>query len=131
MWLYSRRVQAQMGLMIAAHPTRSSNLEQSIHLNNLFSCLIGKVFILSGQVLQASWQFFLFEGVEPSELKPRPNKEGKSLEEFLNESFPSDSRHKFEMRVVEAQTGNPEFMKSFEESLQVSLSVGPMQYTQE
>ena len=75
--------------------------------------------------------FFSFEGVEPSELKPRPNKEGKSLEEFLNESFPSDSRHKFEMRVVEAQTGNPEFMKSFEESLQVSLSVGPMQYTQE
>ena len=63
----------------------------------------------------------MFEGVEPSELKPRPNKEGKSLEEFLNESFPSDSRHKFEMRVVEAQTGNPEFMKSFEESLQVSL----------
>jgi hypothetical protein len=55
---------------------------------------------------------------------PPPNlkaaNEGKSLEDFLADPFPADCRHKFETRMVIAQTSDAEFTKSFEESLQVS-----------
>jgi len=57
--------------------------------------------------------------VKQPEVKPKPGNEGKSLEDFLNESFPENCKHKFETRVLLAQTGNTECMKSFEESLQV------------
>ena len=45
----------------------------------------------------------------------------KSLEDLLSEPFPESSKHKFEIRIVSAQATSEEFMKSFEESMQVSL----------
>ena len=57
--------------------------------------------------------------MQPQEVGPKSKNEGKSLEDFLNEPFPKTSAHKFETRILLAQTQNQEFMKSYDESLQV------------
>ena len=60
------------------------------------------------------------EGIAAQTPKPKhPTGDEKTIEDFLSESFPGNSKHKFEIRILNAQTTNEEFMKSFEESLQV------------
>jgi arginine-tRNA-protein transferase len=60
------------------------------------------------------------KGIAAPKTKPKPPAGvEKSIEDFLSEPFPENSKHKFEIRILNAQTTNEEFMKSFEESLQV------------
>jgi len=47
------------------------------------------------------------------------NSESLTLEKLTSMEFPADSKHKFEIRIVNAQTSDEEFMKSHKESYNV------------
>ena len=51
--------------------------------------------------------------------KKQQQQQGKTLEELTSLDFPADAKHKFEIRIVAAQTSNPKFMETFDESYQV------------
>ena len=55
----------------------------------------------------------------PPPASKQPQNSDKSLEDLLTAPYPENCKHKFETKLVLAQTTNEEFMKSFEESLQV------------
>jgi arginine-tRNA-protein transferase len=54
-------------------------------------------------------------GAMPHKKKNEP----KGLEELTSTTFPADARHQFEIRLVNAQTSDENFMKTFDESFGV------------
>jgi arginine-tRNA-protein transferase len=54
-------------------------------------------------------------GAMPHKKKNEP----KGLEELTSTTFPANARHKFEIRLVNAQTSDENFMKTFDESFRV------------
>lgn len=57
------------------------------------------------------------KGKIPQKREPK-NKE-KGLSDFIDAPFPPDAKHTFELRMISAQTEDPEFMRSFNESYNV------------
>ncbi len=70
------------------------------------------------RVLQKNSMKLEHEKKEVAESRVTGNRE-KTLSDFLDEPFPDDSAHRFEIRMVWAQRRDPKFAETFAESLKV------------